>query len=216
MKIKSHLIRLSILFLGFLAMSLGVVIIVKADIGNMPWDVLHQGLAYLTGLSFGQVSIIVGYSILALGCLFKIYPGPGTVANIMSLGIMIDFIKPHIPPAQNFMVGLIMNIIGSIIIGLGVALYLKAKYGAGARDSLLMGLVMKTKKSFSVIRPIVEGTVLVIGIILGGNFGVGTFISLFIIGIFVDIFFKWLKFDPKREKQITFLDLLPKKKQYSN
>jgi len=203
-----HISKISIMIIGFALMSLGVAINVRAEIGIMPWDVFHQGISLLTGITIGQASIIVGYTILIIGCLLKFYPGPGTFANIMIMGIMIDLFLEMVPRSQSFLQSLIMCILGSIIAALGTAVYLKPKFGAGARDGMIMGLVAKFKKPQGLVRFIIEGSVVALGIYMGGNFGIGTFISLFTLGICVDFFFKLIDYNPKIDKQMTIVDLL--------
>ena len=41
-------------------------LIIRSTLGNMPWDVLHQGLAGRMGWSIGAVSILVGALVLLL------------------------------------------------------------------------------------------------------------------------------------------------------
>ncbi|MGZ6980179.1 MAG: hypothetical protein ACXVJW_18860, partial [Acidimicrobiia bacterium] len=45
--------RLPRLVVGLLALGIGIAMMVEARLGVSPYDVLHQGLADLTGLSFG-------------------------------------------------------------------------------------------------------------------------------------------------------------------
>lgn len=48
------------LIIGFIFCSSGTVLAVNSNLGLSPWDVFHQGLSKMTGLSMGQVSIFVG------------------------------------------------------------------------------------------------------------------------------------------------------------
>ena len=52
--------RLSRLHLGLVAFGASLALMVRADLGLGPWDVLHQGLAGVTGLSIGWVVIGTG------------------------------------------------------------------------------------------------------------------------------------------------------------
>lgn len=203
-----HLQRILCLLAGLCIASLGIVTILKAEIGVQPWDVFHQGIANATGLSFGTVNILVGYIILVLNLFIKIIPGPGTIVNIIVIGSVIDKLLPIIPSSNSFVMGLAMNVVGAIIMALGSALYIKATYGAGARDSTVMGLVHKFQLNTKFVKPSIEAIVLIIGIILGGNFGIGTFISLFLVGYFIDVFFKLIGYNPKKVTQLTFVDVL--------
>lgn len=195
--------KLLILFSGFFIIAIGISISVQAQIGVSPWDVFHQGIASITDIKYGQINIIVGFAILSLSAFIKVFPGFGTILNIVFIGIFIDIILPLVPAAPNFYIGLVMNISGAILMALGSCMYLYTKTGAGPRDSFLMGMMQKFKLDTRYVKPVIEGVVIIVGIILGGNFGVGTFSVMIVMSIMMDVFFKLFNFDPKAEKQMN-------------
>ena len=69
--------RLAQLYAGLLAFAFGEAMIVRAGLGVMSWDVLHQGLTRHLGLSIGQWSIIVGALVLLLWIPLRERPGAG-------------------------------------------------------------------------------------------------------------------------------------------
>src|SRR5256885_13473447 len=52
--------RLLQLYLGLVVYAVSMAFMVRARLGSMPWDVLHQGVTRHTGLSFGSVVIVLG------------------------------------------------------------------------------------------------------------------------------------------------------------
>ena len=52
--------RLPRLLAGIVVLGFGVALIIQARLGVSPYDVLHQGLAEITGLSFGVVVVLLG------------------------------------------------------------------------------------------------------------------------------------------------------------
>ena len=52
-----------------------------SELGAMPWDVFHQGVAERVGGSIGQVSIVVGAAVLLLWIPLRERPGFGTIAR---------------------------------------------------------------------------------------------------------------------------------------
>ena len=50
------------------ARTIGIALMLQAELGVSPYDVLHQGLADVTGLSFG--TIVVGLGLLVLVALW--------------------------------------------------------------------------------------------------------------------------------------------------
>ncbi|MEY2588935.1 MAG: hypothetical protein QOJ67_919, partial [Acidimicrobiaceae bacterium] len=56
--------RLPRLIVGLVLCGLGIALMIKANLGLAPWDVLHQGISKRTGVSIGTVGILVGFVVL--------------------------------------------------------------------------------------------------------------------------------------------------------
>ncbi|MDF9867765.1 putative membrane protein YczE [Bacilli bacterium PM5-3] len=194
------------LFLGFLIIAIGISMCALSNIGLAPWDVLAEGLSKTFDIPFGRAGIYVGIGVIIISLFIKVYPGVGTILNIVFIGVFIDLIMPYIPAPQNMGIAIIMNVIGVILMSLGTVMYLYANIGAGPRDSMLLGLVNRLKVDTTFVKPTIEAIVLIMGFFLGGTFGIGTFISLFLMGYCMDIFFALFKMNPKETKQMNFME----------
>ncbi len=195
------------LTVGIILFSIGIVCTVQANLGVAPWDTLHQGLSKHSGLTFGQVSIFVGLSIVAINILLKELVGLGTVVNIVLIGLIVDalFTTGIIPEMTTFLGGLVMLVIGMFILALGSYYYIGAGLGTGPRDGLMVALVKKTGKPVGLIRGAIEGAVLILGYLLGGSIGIGTLILALGIGPIVQWVFGLLSFDVAAvEHQVIF------------
>jgi len=183
--VSQFIAKWSIYFIGLLIMSLGIVLTIKAGFGASPWDVLHIGLFQQLGLTIGTWSVIVGIVILATSSLLtKRLPLLGAFLNMISVGIFIDMymLLPFLK-TPDFVYGkIIMLLVGIIINGYGMGLYISAKCGAGPRDSLMMALTEKTGWKVSYIRSCMEVIVLFFGWLLGGPVFIGTIIYSILIG----------------------------------
>lgn len=179
--------------LGAFVLAYGVDLTRLALLGLSPWDVLHEGIALNTPLSFGVASILVGIVLIILSSFMGIRPRVGTVINMVVVGLMIDAILMWnlipLPAAVSMALGLPHNgirygylIIGSIVLGIGSAWYVTANLGAGPRDSLMLGLSRITGWQVGIVRTLLEGTALLVGWLIGGPVGIGTVISALIIG----------------------------------
>ncbi|MGJ7919100.1 YczE/YyaS/YitT family protein [Neobacillus sp. LXY-4] len=197
--------RLLRLILGLFLYSLGIVVTMNAHIGYAPWDVFHVGLAKTIGMSIGTVSIIAGVIIGIITILLGEKLGLGTILNMVLIGVFLDVLIAFsiIPIASNFIIGILMMIVGLFIIALASYFYIGSAFGAGPRDSLMVVLTRKTGLPVGVCRGTIELLAVFIGWKLGGMVGVGTIISAFVIGFCVQVTFKLLKFDATKVKHET-------------
>jgi hypothetical protein len=192
-----YLVRLIVLVAGLFLYALGIVCLYRSNFGLGPWDVLHQGISFHTPLSFGLAGIVVG-AVLILGCLcFKVYPGVGTICNMFLIGIFEDMLL-HIDGLQHigqafWVWRLLLNIAGVMIVGLGTALYIAPRLGAGPRDGLMLRLHELTKLRVSIVRGGIEVSVFIIGFLLGGTVGIGTLIFAFGVGPALEVSFSLCK-----------------------
>lgn len=68
------------------------------------------------------------------------------------------------------------------------ALYIGAQFGSGPRDGLITGIMRITGKSAGTVRTVLEVSVVLVGILLGGQFGPGTIVLAFIVGPIIGFF----------------------------
>jgi uncharacterized membrane protein YczE len=66
--------------------------LLEARLGLSPWDVLHQGIARRSPLTFGEANIAVGLVVLAGAALLGARVGIGTVANAVLVGAFIQLL----------------------------------------------------------------------------------------------------------------------------
>lgn len=178
------------MMVGFFVLAAGIVFTLKSNLGMSPWSVFHVGITNHTLLTLGRVTQVVGLIIVILSLAFHIYPGVGTLLNVIFIGFFVDLINPYIPFMHNYSTQTGVLVWGVLLIGLGTGLYINANLGAGPRDGLMLGLHQKTGKSIRLVRNSIEATVLVIGFFLGGPVGIGTVVFALLIGPSVQFFLR--------------------------
>ncbi|MGD9677248.1 MAG: YitT family protein [Vulcanibacillus sp.] len=177
------IIRLFIFYIGIFVLSLGVVLIIKADLGVSAWDVLHIGLYRTFGLTVGTWSQIVGlFIIFVTFTINRHIISIGTVLNMIFLGFFIDILLYFMPIMDNIVYQYIFLISGVVVMGIGAGLYITASLGPGPRDSLMIALTKKYGWSVKKVKTIMELLVLIVGWFLGGPVFIGTIIATFLIG----------------------------------
>ncbi|MFA9557163.1 YitT family protein [Evansella sp. AB-rgal1] len=194
MQENSHhrMFRWSVFFIGLLVMSFGIALIIRADLGSAPWDVLHIGLTEKVGLTVGTWTIIMGFILLLIATLIsKELPKLGAFLNMIFVGIFVDFFLFILQTPDYLLVKGIMLVIGILIMGLGIGIYISPKCGVGPRDSLMLAVSQKLGTTVARVRIFMEVTVLVVGWILGGPVFIGTILFSVTIGHVTGIALVW-------------------------
>lgn len=155
---------------------------IRATLGLDPWDVLHEGLTKITGLSFGLITALVGAVVLLCWIPLRQRPGVGTVSNVIVIGLAVDVTLAILPSPADLLPRILFLVAGIVLNGLAAAVYIGARLGPGPRDGLTTGFCARTGTSLRLVRTVVEVTVLAVGWLLGGTIGVGTVLYAVAIG----------------------------------
>lgn len=195
---KGYSVRLIKLIFGLFLFALGSFLTIQANIGLASWEAFSMGLANLTNQTYGNIVIISGVVILGIDVLLKEKIGFGTILNTILIGVFVDMLQAMniIPQMTNFISGVGMLLLGQVSICVGSYFYIGASLGCGPRDALMVALSKRLPKvPLGFIRGLIEGTVLVIGWLLGAKVGIGTIISVLGISFILETTFKILRFD---------------------
>ncbi|MFE6828805.1 YitT family protein [Streptomyces sp. NPDC057690] len=182
--------RLIQLYVGLALYGASSALLVRAGLGLEPWNVLHQGLGELTGLTIGVVSIVVGAAVLLLWIPLRQRPGLGTVSNVFVVGLAMDGTLAYVPDVHGLAVQVPLLLAGVVLNGAATGLYIAASFGPGPRDGLMTGLHRRTGRSIRLMRTAVEVAVVVTGFALGGTIGVGTVLYAVTIGPLAQLFLR--------------------------
>ena len=176
----SLLSKLLFFFGGLYILSFGKVFLIESNLGVDPWTVFHIGLANYLPISVGQASQIAGAIMLLIGWALHIKPAIGTFLNMYFFGFFLDInialneALKITKPAESLAVSVLYLVIGIIVNGLGLGIYINGKLGAGPRDSFMLGVSKLTGKKPGTVRTWIESTAVFIGWLLGGPVGFGT------------------------------------------
>ena len=194
--------RLSKLNVGLVLFGVGTWLGLQAHLGVGPWDVLAGGLAGELGTPFGRTAIGISVAVLVVCLCVGVRPGLGTLLNVIVIGAVVDILlaTPALDSLRHQ--GLIVRLLGTAggiaSVAAGSALYLGAHLGAGPRDGLMVALAERTGWAMGVSRALLELTVLVGGVALGGPVGPGTVAFAVGIGPAVQLAFTVLRQEPVR------------------
>ncbi|MGI8696455.1 MAG: YczE/YyaS/YitT family protein [Mycobacteriales bacterium] len=178
--------RLLRLAIGLFAYGVSLALLVRANLGLDPWDVFHQGVAHSVHRSLGTIVIATSVVVLLGWIPLRQWPGVGTLANAVAVGVFVDLALGWLPSQHHLAARIGFLIAGIVGNALATGLYIGAGLGPGPRDGLMTGLAAHGV-SIRIARTCIEVTVLVIGAILGGTFGIGTVLYAVSIGPLVHI-----------------------------
>jgi uncharacterized membrane protein YczE len=174
--------RLPQLYVGLVLYGVSLAMMVRADLGLAPWDVLHSGLAQLVPLTIGQVIVVMSFVVLLLWIPLREVPGLGTISNAVVIGFALDATLALLDAPGALWLRTALLVGGVLLNGLATALYIGSQFGRGPRDGLMTGLHRRTGKSLRLVRTGLEVTVVLLGLLLGGVAGVGTVLYALAIG----------------------------------
>jgi uncharacterized membrane protein YczE len=179
---------------GFLLFGLAINMMVQANLGLAPWDVLHMALTFHLPITLGEASIGVAVVVVLLDLLLREPIGWGTLANMVFIGVWIDAMKPFVPPVPAVLwIQTAYLLAGTVVMGFATAVYIGVDAGAGPRDSLMLAVARLRRTSVRVARTIIEVIAVVTGWFLGGPAWIGTIIFALSIGPSVQLAFKILR-----------------------
>jgi uncharacterized membrane protein YczE len=192
--------RLTSLVVGLFLCACGVVAFLEAGLGLPPWDVLHQGLAEQTFLSFGAANLVVSLAVLVVAAVARARIGLGTVLNALLIGTFVIALT-DVPAVEDLsdasLGGRIVLMVGALgLFGAGSALYIAPDLGAGPRDSLMLVASRRLHVRIGISRTALELVALLLGWVLGGTVGIGTLVFALGIGPSVELSFRLLARTP--------------------
>ncbi|WP_295101059.1 YitT family protein [uncultured Microbacterium sp.] len=183
--------RIVQLLVGLFLYGVALGLMVRGGIGVAPWDVLALGIAGNAGIGYGVVTVLVSVLVLLLWIPLRQRVGLGTLLNALLVGPSADLALFLLPVPPSVWVGAPMFVAGLLLLAFATGLYIAADFGPGPRDGLMTGLVGRTGWPVWLVRTLIEGSVLLIGFLLGGPVGVGTVLFAFGVGPLIGWFLPW-------------------------
>ncbi len=197
MNLLRRIVRAS---LGLVLFGFGVYLTIQANIGLAPWDVFSMGVSRHFPVSFGTASVIVSLIIVAVDLALKEKIGIGTLLDAVLVGKSVDlFLWLEVVPKQHsLLAGIGVMLIGLFIMSFSQYLYMSAALCCGPRDTMLVGVGKRVRAvPIGLVNICILVLVLGVGVLLGGQAGIGTLVSAVGIGFTVEITFRALRFEPR-------------------
>lgn len=190
---KKLIIKIFFLILGLINIGIGAALFVLSNVGSDPFNVFMQGISNHTILSIGMANSMV--SLIWFVIIFFVsrkYIRLGTIFAVLILGPMTDLAMFIFSPIINNQLSLSMRVvtmlIGCNIIAFGVAVVYNVNLGMVPNDIMSVMIAEKTNLQFRWVRITYDISIVVIGSLMGGVFGVGTIVCAILTGPLIQFF----------------------------
>ena len=184
--------KILVSFIGLIFCGIGVSFFLYAGLGVDPASVFQLGIANVLNISYGSASALMNIVILLLlFFLQRDYINISSIIAIFGIGYTADIfnflLSKVIPKDLHIVLKLILIFVGLVIMGIGVATYIRANLGVGAVDSVSEYISNKSKLPYKYVRIGGDLVFVTVGYLMGGVVGVGTIVAAFLLGPVIHI-----------------------------
>lgn len=175
-----------------LLMGFGISMFYTSGLGSDPISTFIEAIAVIFGLQSGTASILVNLIVVAIFFFIRRrLINIGTFIQTFCVGTGINlgmgFWHGIWPESAGLVANIAISIIGAVLIGVSIALYLPLDIGASPNDILVLTTCDVIHKSYKWGFYTVYAIFLTTGILLGGVWGVGTIIAMVVTGLVTDL-----------------------------
>lgn len=173
---------------GLLLATLGVVFLLSTKVGAPPWDATFAALHRRFGLTVGTWVIIINVLFALLTAfLMKRRPKFESAITIILWGGFVDLwlntiFKNMKFTTEPYFLQIIIFIIGLILLGFGIGVYLVSKFPEMPVDELMLALMEKYKLSLKKTKISIEATGYLLAVLLKGPIGIGSVVLVVFLG----------------------------------
>lgn len=187
MEMKIYIQRVLILTLGNIVAALGVSLCALAGKGVDPLTVLYQGVCNVTGFEIGLASFSVNIFLLVI-CLIldRTSIKSGTIISMVTFSVFLNFFFEHIGTVLSGRAPFLLWIylmLGIVLMGIGFSTAIFARVGTNCLDVVLEIVMDKTRFSMKICKSMVDFVSVVLGVLLGASFGIGTVFCVLLVGV---------------------------------
>ena len=175
--------KLAIIVIGSIIAAYGITLALYAGFGGATLAVLWQGISKTFHLSIGTASFIVALGMILFALIYdKSQIHIGTVLYQIIYSACVDlFANCHRYSVYMWMNFFIM-LLGIILFAVGTGLYASASLGRGSYEAVTFALAEKNNWQVKSVRIALDILVVIMGVVLGGKFGICTIITVIISG----------------------------------
>ena len=185
--------RLVLLFLGCVVLGTGVAMLLTADLGSDGYSTLVNGISIGADIPFLVANIAVSVAFVVLAAARKLWPGLGTLVQIVVVGFTVSWLLPVLGTPGTLLGQAVLLAAAFPVLAIGIAANLGSHLGAGPAEAAALAWdpPVPFKWSYSAV----QGAGAVVGWLLGATIGPGTLAVILLLGPTVDLASRLLRLD---------------------
>ncbi|MGN0164719.1 MAG: YitT family protein [Lachnospiraceae bacterium] len=185
-KRKHYAEKICIICIGSIVSAYGIDLAIHAGFGGATLAVLWQGISKTCNITMGQASLLVA-ALMILFCAFydRHQLHIGTILYQLIYGFFVDFFESYMTYSSYGAVNFALMFLGIAIFAIGTGLYSFADFGRGSYEALTFAIAEKNHIRTRKVRIILDFSVVVAGVLLGGGFGLCTVFTVLMSGLLI-------------------------------
>ena len=175
--------KIVVIVIGSMIAAYGITLALYAGVGGATLAVLWQGLSETFHMSIGMASFMVALGMILFVVIYdRSQIHIGTVLYQIVYSACVDlFANCHIY-SRYVWVNFLIMLLGVILFAVGTGLYASASLGRGSYEAVTFALAEKNNWQVKIVRMILDIVMVVVGVLLGGKFGICTIVTVIISG----------------------------------
>lgn len=175
--------KILVIVIGSMIAAYGITLALYAGFGGATLAVLWQGLSETFHMSIGMASFMVAFGMILFVVIYdRSQIHIGTVLYQIVYSACVDlFANCHIY-SRYVWVNFLIMLLGVILFAVGTGLYASASLGRGSYEAVTFALAEKNNWQVKIVRMILDIVMVVVGVLLGGKFGICTIVTVIISG----------------------------------
>ena len=173
MRIRNWLGKIVVIIVGSVIAAYGITLALYAGFGGATLAVLWQGISKTANISIGMASFLVALGMILFVLIYdrsQIHIGT-IIYQVVYSGCVDLFANCH-RYSSHMWINFMIMLVGVVLFAVGTGLYASASLGRGSYEAVTFALAEKNKWQVKVVRMISDILVVVIGVLLGGRFGI--------------------------------------------
>lgn len=186
MKFKKYLIKIFLVVIGSIISAYGITLAIGAGFGGATLAVLWQGVTNVTGMSIGASSFVVAAIMIIFAFFYdRKQINVGTVLYQIIYSFFVDVFTKIQHYTDIKAVDFVLMLLGIVIFAFGTGLYSAANFGRGSYEAVTFSLAEKNNWKVKIVRTVLDILMVVIGVLLGGKFGICTIATVLLSGFII-------------------------------